>query len=211
LWFEGVSEYLEDLVARIDTPRLCSLRIYFFNWGILDIQQLSYFIDHTGILGSSNHAVLTFFINNYGINLSLPTELSLEVACRGVDWQVPVMAQICNQLSLVLSIVEQLDIQVDPGREPTWQIDMEEAQWLELFRPFTAVRTLRISRRMQLFIVPALQELTGERATEVLPALDSLYLAGYQPSGSGQQAIKPFIAARQNSDHPVAVRLWEGR
>jgi hypothetical protein len=119
------------------------------------------------------------------------------------------MAQICNQLSLLPSIVEQLNIQAGSHLESTWQVDMDDTQWLELFRPFTAVRTLRISLELQPLILPALQELTGDRATEMLPALDGLYLAGYQPSRFDQQAIKPFIVARQNSDHPVAVHLWE--
>jgi hypothetical protein len=159
--------------------------------------------------------VLTFFTDHVDINLPLPketdssNELNLGVYCRAVDWQVLSMAQICNQLSLLLSIVEQLDVQVDPDRESTWQVDMEDTQWLELFRPFTAVRTLRITLELQPLILLALQELTGERATEVLPALDRLYLEEYQPSGSEQQAIKPFLAARQYSDHPVAVHLWD--
>ena len=119
------------------------------------------------------------------------------------------MAQICNQFSFLPSIVERLDIQVSLDWESTWQIDIEDTQWLELFRPFTAVRNLHISRQLQLSIVPALQELTGERATEVLPALDSLYLEEYQLSGPEQKAIEPFIAARQYSYHPVAVHRWE--
>jgi hypothetical protein len=119
------------------------------------------------------------------------------------------MAQICNQLSFLLSIVELLDIQDPFSLALISQVDMEDTQWLELFRPFTAVRTLRICYQLQSRIVPALQELTGERATEVLPALDSLYLEEYPPSGSDQQAIDSFVAARQHSDHPVAVHHWK--
>ena len=97
------------------------------------------------------------------------------------------MAQIYNQFSFLLSIVEQLDIQVDYfDRESNWQVDMEDPHWLVLFLLFTAVQTLRISRELQPLIVLVLQELTGERAMEVLPALDSLYLEEYQPSGSDQ-------------------------
>ncbi|KAI0250975.1 hypothetical protein BJV78DRAFT_1215027, partial [Lactifluus subvellereus] len=59
---------------------------------------------------------------------------------------------------------------------------LEDTQWLELFRPFTAVRILKICRPLQSLIGLALQELTGERAMEVLPLLDSLYLEGYWPS-----------------------------
>jgi hypothetical protein len=39
LWFRGVSEYLEDLVARIDAPLLHTLNISFFYQLIFDIQQ----------------------------------------------------------------------------------------------------------------------------------------------------------------------------
>ena len=63
---------------------------------------------------------------------------------------------------------------------------MEDPHWLVLFLLFTAVQTLRISRELQPLIVLVLQELTGERAMKVLPALDSLYLEEYQPSGSDQ-------------------------
>ena len=82
---------------------------------------------------------------------------------------------------------------------------MEHTQWLDLLRPFTAIQTLRISRNVQPLIVLALQELTGERVMEVLPALVSLDLE-YQPD-SEQQTIEPFIAARRHSDHPVTVRI----
>ena len=216
LAFDGVSEYLEDLVARIDAPRLHILDISFFHQLIYDVQQLPYFIGHAGSLGSFSHAEVV--INNYGVDIEFhPSErtpadlhnrLRLGILCRAVDWQVSFMAQICNQVSLLPSIVEQLDIQVFP-LESISQVDLEDTQWLELFRPFTAVRTLRIHHMLQSLIVPALQELTGERATEVLPALDSLYLEEYPPSGSDQQAIESIVAARQHSDHPVAVHHWE--
>ena len=217
LEFRGVSEYLEDLVARIVAPRLRTFHISFLNQLIFDIQQLPYFIGHARILSSSSKATVIIVEDYVVIRLNPPTETNtwsdfrLGIYCKVVDWQVSSMAQICNQFSFFPSIVEQLTIQHrDIDWESTQQVDMDDTQWLELFRPFTAVRILRISRRMQSLIVPALQELTGERATEVLPALDSLYLEDYQPSGSDQQAIEPFIAARQYSDHPVTVHPWEG-
>src|SRR6266699_1330344 len=45
--FEGVSEYLEDLVARIDAPLLDSLRIEFFHQLIFDTLQLTQFVART--------------------------------------------------------------------------------------------------------------------------------------------------------------------
>ena len=86
---------------------------------------------------------------------------------------------------------------------------MDETQWLELFHPFTAVRTLYISQVMRSHVVSALQRLRGESATEVLPALDNLHIEKYQASGSERQYIEPFIIARQHSDHPISIHRWE--
>jgi hypothetical protein len=205
--------YLENLIARIDAPRLHILDISFFNQVVFGIQQLPYVIGRAGIVRSSSRAEV--IIANHRIQINLyqtdpPDRLQLRIYCRVIDWQVGSMARICNQLSFLLPIIELLDIQVGHfSRKSTWQIGMEDMEWLELFRPFTAVRTLRISRDFLPLIVPALRELTGERATEVLPALDSLYLEDYRASRSKQQAIEPFIAARQYSDHPVAIHHWE--
>ena len=214
LKFHGFSEYSEDLVARIDTPRLHTLDISFFDELIYNIQQLPYFIGHAGSLRSYSHAMLTFSNNRIDIKLSPPKEtdsskkLCLGFCYRTVDWHVSSRAHIFNQLSFLPSIVEQLDIQVPYHLVSISQVDMEDMQWLELFRLFTAVRTLRIHHELQSLIVPALQELSGERATEVFPALASLYLGKYPPSGSDQQAIESFVAARQHLGHPVAVHHW---
>ena len=42
----AVSEYLEDLIARIDAPLLDDVKILFFNQLIFDIQRLAQFISH---------------------------------------------------------------------------------------------------------------------------------------------------------------------
>jgi hypothetical protein len=87
---------------------------------------------------------------------------------------------------------------------------MVNTQWLELFRPFTAVRTLHISHPCQSFIVSALQELTVEMATAVLPALSNIYLETYEPYGpEQQQGVMRFIAVCQYSGHPVAIQPWD--
>jgi hypothetical protein len=50
------------------------------------------------------------------------------------------------------------------------------SQWLELLRPFTAVRDLYICQEIAPYIAPALRELVGEKVTEVLPAMQTLFL-----------------------------------
>ena len=57
-------------------------------------------------------------------------------------------------------------------------------------------------------IAPTLQELVGGRATEVLPALQTLSLQGTLPSGV-QETIDKFVAARELAGHPIAVSRWE--
>ncbi|KAI0249335.1 hypothetical protein BJV78DRAFT_1284091 [Lactifluus subvellereus] len=214
LIFRGDNEYLEDFIARFDAPRLNNLDIYFSNQPVSDIPQLLHFITHTGVTKSCNEAAVIFDVSSV-IFVHRPLEdtnisgLELGISCGGTDRQVSCMAQICSQYSFLLPSVERLDIFECYRWKSHWQADSDETPWLELIRPFTAVQTLRISRLPRPSIVRALQELTGERAIEVLPALDGLYLEDYQPSGPEQKAIEPFIAARQYSDHPVAVHRWK--
>jgi hypothetical protein len=257
LWFHGVSEYLEDLLALIgDVPRLQNVRAIFFNQLIWDIRQLPRFISQAEMLGSSGCAKLIFGkfaveIRFYPQGGGLSRWLTLENQCQELDWQVSSIAQLCNQFSFLLSSVQELDIleyhdfpteryskpsveTLDPfnDRNPsTLQVDtsnveqldisynhpflplqevyMDNTQWLELFQPFITVHTLRISGYVQSLIVPAFEELTGEAATEVLPALNSIYLGMYEPSGPEHQAIELFVTARQHSGHPVAIHRLE--
>jgi hypothetical protein len=82
-------------------------------------------------------------------------------------------------------------------------------QWLEVLHPFTAVKNVYISWYFAPRIADALRELAGERATDVLPALESLFLEDLWPSGPVEKTIGNFVAARQLLGHPVAVSRWE--
>ncbi len=53
------------------------------------------------------------------------------------------------------------------------------------FTPFTSVRDLFVSEQVAPCVAPALRELTDERVTEVLPALQNLFLVGFQVSTGG--------------------------
>jgi len=86
--------------------------------------------------------------------------------------------------------------------------DMENTQWLELLHPFTNVKDLHLSGQGQvaICIAQALQELTGEWVTEVLPALQKIFLHGvYGEPGLIPKAISEFVAARQLSGFPIAI------
>jgi len=84
---------------------------------------------------------------------------------------------------------------------------MEDAQWLELLDPFTALKNLYLTDEIAQRCCGALRERSGERATEVLPALRNLFVRGsLEPV---QEAVKPFVTARQLSGHPVVVDRWK--
>jgi hypothetical protein len=86
-----------------------------------------------------------------------------------------------------------------------WQDDIESSQWLDLLRPFASVKHLHISREFVPHITPTLQVLVREGATEVLPALQTLFLEEPLPSGPVQETIEQFIAARQLAGSPVTI------
>jgi hypothetical protein len=88
------------------------------------------------------------------------------------------------------------------------QGEIEVTQWREFFHPFNCVKgmTLVFGDSVR-FVAPAIQELARERAMEVLPALQNLFLRTYdwQPSGPVKEAVQQFISTRQLHGHPVTL------
>jgi hypothetical protein len=149
------------------------------------------------------------------VTLSPPTgtagrpSLLLGISCSESDWQASSVEQLCRSSLPPLSSSERLDIHEHQIWSPHWQDDMDNSQWVELLRPFITVKELYLSKGLALRVAPALQELAGESATELLPALQSLSLEGLESSGSVQEAIEQFVAVRQLSENPVIVQNWE--
>jgi hypothetical protein len=204
--FRGCSEYLEHLLARIDTPRLASFETTYFNQLDFRVPQLSQFIRRTENLdlAHSRRAQLCIRISNLSIKLDFEAEehsrsrLTLCISCKWPDWQVSLLAQILGQSPAMLSNVDGLSIdEVDLQLDQSWKDDID---WLELFHPFTAVTMLRVSKPFAGRIALALDGVGGEIANELLPALVLLSLED-QPESSVEQ----FVTARQLSGHPGHV------
>jgi hypothetical protein len=206
--FEGVSEYLEDLVARIDAPLLNTLDIEFFNQLIFDTPQLAQFLARTPNIQPSVEARISFYVSCVDV-ASSHRNFMLTISCRQLDWQLSSLAQVCSscfpQVPVPNGTVERLDICEMKYNPPHCQDDIENSQWLEVLHPFTAVKYLYLSKIFASRIAPALQELTGQ----VLPSLQNLFLEDLQSTGPVQKAIEKFVAARQVAGHPIAVSHWD--
>ena len=210
--FQGVSEYLEVLVARLDAPLLDYIWIVLFHQLIFDISQFIQFTRRTTGSIAYNEVRMDFcqfdvrvvFLPQIGTFCKGP---NLTIRCRVLEWQLSSLAQLCTSFSPSIYTVEHLYIYSRSLRSQ-WQDDIENVQWLEVFHPFTALKNLYVSEKFVQGIVTALQALIEESLTDVLPALESVFLEGFQSSGLVQEAIGQFIAARQLSGHPVAVSPW---
>jgi F-box-like len=209
LLFYGVSEYLEDLVVRIDTPLLDKFVITLFHQFIPDTAQLAQFINRNPKLKAHDRAHMDFDYSGVHLTFWRVLEIVLEISYEVEDWQVSSVAQACTSLSPTFSAtVERLYIHGDCGY---WRGDIrvENNHWLELLRSFTSVKCLYLSQVLVDRVAPVLQELIGERVAGVLPALQTLFLEDLNLPGPVQEAIGSFVSGRQFSSHPVAVSHWK--
>ena len=200
--FKGVSEYLDDLLARIDAPLLDNFHITFFHQLIFDTPQLTQFISRTPKFKACDYARAQFFDWGVLVSIQLDDALRLGISCRPSDWQLSSLAQVCG--SIFISAFETFHIREVPRDSPIWEDDIETGQWLELLHRLPAVKYLVISRASMPRIAPTLKELVRGRATEVLPALQTLFIDKALPRDI-HETIDKFVAARELAGHPIAV------
>ncbi|KAH9171723.1 hypothetical protein EDB89DRAFT_2070494 [Lactarius sanguifluus] len=207
--FQGASEYLEDLVSQIDSPRLDRILMVYLNQ-LVDFQvaQLSRFI-HRSVgpkLTRFGHAEVGFFGDWVAFDYPhvnhpkwYACHASTVISCKGIDWQVSHMAQVLSHFPATLSNVVHLKLAAQPneGRRVEHTDDVE---WLNLLRQFSAVQMLHVSQELVGCIALVLEDVAAGMVAEVLPSLDSIWLVGQPPSSIGT-----FVAARQLSGHPVTV------
>jgi len=216
LVFKGVDEYLEDLLARIDAPLLDDLYIEIFMDLDFDVPQLRRLIGRAEEFKKFDRADISIYDDLIQLTLHPKIAadlrpLGLQINCREPDYQVSSLAQVCSLFVSLISAasVEELKIRDYNWHSSLyWKDDMENAQWLELLNPFTALKNLYLTDRIAQRFCGAFQELSTESATEVLPALRNLFVreSSLEPV---QEAIRAFVAARQLSGHPLVVDRWK--
>ena len=202
--FKGASEYLEDILVRIDTPRLNLFDITFLNPAmmIFETEELFQFISRR----PTEKGHITF--NPKAITVTSET-FDYIVPCVASEWQLSSLEQVCTSSLPPPSTLEDLYIFEDRGNPPRFQDDVGNLLWQELLHPFATVKNLYLCEKIVLHIAPALQEFVGGRTTEVLPTLENIFLERFQPSEPLHEGIEEFVAARRFTGHPVAVSRWD--
>jgi len=209
LEFQGVHEYLEDLVAEIDAPLLGNFKVTFFMDLNFEVRQFHRFISHAEKFQNLNYA--TIFLSNGWIAFFISVSgdygdsSHLSIICKELDLQLSSLAQVFTPFSPHLSVLKRLEIQESiPQLRLRSEDDIENTQWRGLLRPFTAVKSLYISDGVVFYFCDALKELT-----HALPALRSLTFRGLH--GHARKSVGKLVTARQLSGHPVSVYNQEGR
>jgi len=218
LAFHGDKEYLEILLAQIDVPLLYEFYIAFHMDIDFDVPQLHRLIGHAEEFKACDHAEVLIFDGSIQLSLYPKTRvvnhftgslLVFQINCGELDWQLLSLSRACNSSFPLISALEVLEIsESDDLPISHWEHDGENVQWLGLLDPFTAVKDLYLTDEIARRVHNALQELSGERAIEVLPALRNIFVDAPGSLEHTQEAIRPFLSARQLSGHPVAIEHW---
>jgi hypothetical protein len=212
--FRGVTAYLEGLLARISTPALRVLNVFFFN-------QLTFTIPHLlqSMQTSENlifDAVMLGFGSGFVGLIADPRQkqwqhpLYLQIECRHFDWQVASTIQILATLSPVISLVEKLSIRHEEHNQSSeWHNQVDRIQWRELLTPFSNVKVLHLEKGFVGLkgFGDSLPSGDGEMAMEILPNLEELSYSDNDIGG----AFTPFINERKAAGHPVRLEPQLGR
>ena len=184
---------------------------------LLNTPQLTNFVDRAERFKVLDQAALNFNHCNVTINLLSQNEtvkrtiLKVRCDCGPLEGRFSALAHARSSFLSPISSLECLNL----TQHKFWSIYLKDgvdnADWLQLLRPFTAVKHLLLSGELVLSSARALNELSWGVVVEVCPALQSIFLEGFQPSEDVVEAIGPFIVRWQLSGHPVTVHSWEGK
>ena len=215
--FMGQFEYLEDLVAQIDSsPRLERVSLIYRS-PLLDLQatQLSEFVDRS--IGPeftpSRHALVHF---HSGVTLTLSRKyanypncnrrsIATTILCSPSVWKPFDVARVLSQFSAAFSTVFHLDLELYHEPEDFLDDDYQsedalDVDWLGLLRQFPAMQMLHVSMELAAPVFIQLKDITAEYFAELFPSLDLICLQA-KPAPS----LEKIVSIHRFSDYPVTV------
>ncbi len=219
--FRGVHEYLKDLVAKLDTPRLFDLTVIIVNmctWPhysvVQQFPQLFQFIGRAEDLKLAQfrharaeiHDSCSFIRFDNAQTGQHPIQLTLGEVKLGSSPlyynQLQPIEALLSQASAIISSVQHLSItQLHQRTKCATYWDC--AKWLRFLQVhlFDDVETLHIGRQFTDHFVHVLNGLSNELVAEVLPALHLLNFEG-KPQKMVKQLLIQFIEKRRSIGRP---------
>jgi hypothetical protein len=210
LTFQGVSAYLEHLVAQIRAPLLEWLSITLFGQVAFALPHLSRFVNITERL-KSRAAEVRFGRDAVSLTMDRSNarphdgRFVLRVICKQLDWQIDWAAQIYSALMIALSGVEALMLAFYGLRiTPEWQnYEIDSTTWHNLLRPFIGVEELDICGALSQELSRALELDNVGLDPGFLPSLQVLK-HGLE-TGRANNLFSSFVGARQVTGRPVSL------
>lgn len=210
--FRGDCWYLVFLITKISLPLLANLDVTFFSRHLVDSPPLCEFVDRIETLDMHDRADISFHKDFVNITFSRQEELAdrrtikLGILCRNLYLQLLGLMRLPRLSSPSLPTLEHLYIHGHSSfPSDGQQFSTEGIRWLELLHPFTSVKKLYLSEKPASRVARALQDISGENVSEVLPALRSIFFPDHEPSGAVLEAIGKFVATLRLSGRSVSV------
>jgi hypothetical protein len=204
-------EYLENLLARIDAPRLEDIGFTFFNTSITDLSNLAEFVDRIEI--PQPHYQAHIQSSEQAISISLtrpgaPTCFKIQLFGGQLALQLSLISRVCICFSGCLFNVD--DLRISATRHPRWEDgDHSRNRWLELINLFTGIKWFRVTGNLSESIVRTLLP-PDQWCSPVLPALHKLCIPQPEPRHTPLcEDVVSFMVSRQLSGLPIAVE-YEG-
>ncbi|KAN0133536.1 hypothetical protein V8E53_008704 [Lactarius tabidus] len=209
LTFQGVSAYLEYLVAQIRAPLLEWLSITLFGQVAFALPHLSHSVNITERLKSRAAEVrfgrdaVSLTMNRYNAQRH-EGHFVLCVTCKQLDWQIDWAAQIYSALMPALSGVEALTLAFyEPTIGTEWQNGgIDSTTWHDLLRPFIGVEELDICGALSQELSRALELDNVGLDPRFLPSLQVLKYG--LENGRANNLFSSFVDARQVAGRPVS-------
>jgi len=221
--FLGDGDYLDDFVARIDTPLLEGLHVTVFHDHIIEIPHLSEFILRTGGHTLLNEA--TLHADDYSIFITFSQSVATSgegnrqrfqlgisfISYESKHWEIFDLALLCGEYLSppLISGIERLYIgPILTSFTRVWlgKYYNKLWDWLNILSPFRSVESLYVSDLPHFALVMeeiAKKMVVGELTEEVLPALRMIQFE--TPSNHTEASIEEFVAMRQRSGHLLTV------
>ena len=208
--YEGASRYLDNLVARIDAPRLEDVDVTFFYEQTFHVSRLGRFTEPIQLQRLVSRAYIASFQSTISTRFTqpdAPTGFRLQISCQQLHLQLDFMGQILSHFPHFLHHVKNLGILPTKssgrlGGEP----------WLGLIRPFGCAKDFCVAGEHVSDVLYALHPEDGEAENPtVLPALRDLHVQGKPMSipGVTWEAVQSLYASRWRSGRPIRVHATQ--